>query len=559
MATGKRRSEHQEQSAPAQETLDLAFEAQEAAREASEHDLVEISPDDPAVDKEMLPSFALAPATRGVLKKANEAIVMRPVRGEVAFLSRKIYNTLLYHAQQQGLADKDTFSVPRSVLCKDAGFDSKDMQLLKERLLALMSSTIEWGWVGEPEKAPNGRLWEATTLVSYAGFFMDQSTKEVWIKWSYSKELKNQLLESTQYTKLSLAIIARLRSLPALALYELASRYATSPSRVSKRATWEAWVTILRGKPIKEYPTLDYRRFKKETLIQARAQVNAEQRDFVVDFKEFKSGRRVTHLQLVVTPLHSERPAMDTRASMDISLFNKMLSFGIHQYAADAIYSSCDEDVLREALLAVDQRIRNTKIPPVQNIEAYLKQRIKTLQDVIDADERNHPEWGEFDFKDKPSQQEGQGGEGQAPGNEEEGAAGESAGPQDADASQSTGDVTSGQPKPAAAPSKSPEQSEHIQALKSAYERKKTGKAREMYSEATVEQQQAWLRLFETEYLPTAPRTLNDTYAKKGVSAPLVRVPFFKWLAEKTWTEQLSDLELFRWGVENRILKFRDE
>lgn len=538
---------------------------------SEEPELQELDPNDPAIDKELLPSFALAPASRGVLKKANEAIVMRPIRGDFVFLSRKIYNVLLYHAQQQGLAEKDTFSIPRSALCKDAGFESKDMQMLKERLLALMSATVEWGWVGDPEKAPNGRLWEATTLLSYAGFYRGSNTGEIWVRWSYSKELKQQLLESNQYTKLSLAIIARLRSLPALALYELASRYATSPSRVSKRATWEAWVTILRGKPIKEYPTLDYRRFKKETIIPARAQVNSEQKDFVVDFKEFKTGKRVTHLQLVVTPQHPARPNMDARASMDISLFNRMLSLGIGQYTADAIYGSCDEDVLREAIGAVESRIKNTKIPPVQNVEAYLKQRVKTLQEVIDADERNHPEWGELPL-----------GEGGAAGNDEHESpreaqqgtvlergqheGGNEVPPQvgpplpvDVPETDTEGGRLRSNPHRAEGKDEPPAHSEHIDALRVAYERKKTARARAMFHEAIDDQQKEWQRDFEREYLPNATRTFIETYAKKGVSAPLVRVPFFKWLADRTWTEKPSDLELFRWGVENRILRFRDE
>ena len=35
--------------------------------------------------------------------KANEAIAIRPKRGKLTLLSRRIYNVFLYHAQQQGV------------------------------------------------------------------------------------------------------------------------------------------------------------------------------------------------------------------------------------------------------------------------------------------------------------------------------------------------------------------------------------------------------------------------------------------------------------------------
>ena len=37
------------------------------------------------------------------LAKANEAIAIRPKRGKLTLLSRRIYNALLYHAQKQGV------------------------------------------------------------------------------------------------------------------------------------------------------------------------------------------------------------------------------------------------------------------------------------------------------------------------------------------------------------------------------------------------------------------------------------------------------------------------
>ena len=42
--------------------------------------------------------------------KANEAIAIRPKRGKLTLLSRRIYNVFLYHAQQQGV-NKPSYSI----------------------------------------------------------------------------------------------------------------------------------------------------------------------------------------------------------------------------------------------------------------------------------------------------------------------------------------------------------------------------------------------------------------------------------------------------------------
>ena len=51
--------------------------------------------------------------------KANEAIAIRPKRGKLTLLSRRIYNVFLYHAQQQGV-EKPSYSILLSELIDDA-------------------------------------------------------------------------------------------------------------------------------------------------------------------------------------------------------------------------------------------------------------------------------------------------------------------------------------------------------------------------------------------------------------------------------------------------------
>ena len=65
--------------------------------------------------------------------KANEAIAIRPKRGKLTLLSRRIYNVFLYHAQQQGV-ENPSYSILLSELIDDARFTSNNTELLKSHI-----------------------------------------------------------------------------------------------------------------------------------------------------------------------------------------------------------------------------------------------------------------------------------------------------------------------------------------------------------------------------------------------------------------------------------------
>jgi len=79
--------------------------------------------------------------------KANEAIAIRPKRGRLTLLSRRIYNALLYHSQKQGV-DEPVYRLALSELIGDARFNSNNTELLKSHLRDMQATTIEWSISG---------------------------------------------------------------------------------------------------------------------------------------------------------------------------------------------------------------------------------------------------------------------------------------------------------------------------------------------------------------------------------------------------------------------------
>ena len=76
------------------------------------------------------------------VSKANEAIAIRPKRGKLTLLSRRIYNVFLYHAQRQGV-DNASYSILLSELIDDARFTSNNTELLKSHIRDMQATTID--------------------------------------------------------------------------------------------------------------------------------------------------------------------------------------------------------------------------------------------------------------------------------------------------------------------------------------------------------------------------------------------------------------------------------
>ena len=82
-------------------------------------------------------------STTSDLRKAVEAIAIRPQAGKLTLLTRKINNVLLAEAQRQGI-DEPSYRIPLSKLCAKADYDSTNMSLVKDQLRKMASTIVEW-------------------------------------------------------------------------------------------------------------------------------------------------------------------------------------------------------------------------------------------------------------------------------------------------------------------------------------------------------------------------------------------------------------------------------
>lgn len=309
------------------------------------------------------PPATQAPAAAQDLRKAVEAIAVRPHAGKLTLLTRKLNNVLMAEAQSQGLAIT-TYRIPLSKLCAKADYDSTNMVLVKEQLRKMASTTVEWN-----TGVKGSRRWGITSLLEVE---IIEEGNRCWIEWGYPAKLKEKLLAPEVYAKLSLQMQNSFRSAAALALYEICCRYADSPGHLTMRMPWQEWRPTLTGVPDGESETYaQYKYFKRDVVKPAVEEVN-NLTDLDVELIEHKQGRSVADLQFTVRPKSQSELPLDDHNLFDLSLVARLAALGFPAAQAEKLYSDTDENKLRATLTYVEKRLKQTS-PPIANPQAYFR------------------------------------------------------------------------------------------------------------------------------------------------------------------------------------------
>jgi hypothetical protein len=331
-------------------------------------------------------SGALTTLESGDLKqfrKTNEAIGLRVVEGNLSLLSRKVFNVMMYHAQEMkepGLnapidtpAAKKYFWIPLSDLARDAAYDSKDVQYLKQQLEDMQNIKLlmenERQWTSE-------RLVSSVTLVNPEGF--NKHSGQVWFGFAFPPEVHEQVMAPSTYTRLSIVYQSSLKSGSALALYEICRRYATNPSKVTFIQSYEHWYGVITGNPISAAAPPVYKYFKRDTLKPAIAEINALT-DINIELVEHKNGRRVEKLQFRVEQNLQPQLEFPAPPVIDVELIGRIMKFGFSQSDASDLIAKHPDDVIRAAIARVEIRAESTNMSPLGTPAGYFRW---TLQDI---------------------------------------------------------------------------------------------------------------------------------------------------------------------------------
>ncbi|KJZ18469.1 replication initiation protein [Loktanella sp. S4079] len=160
---------------------------------------------------------ALSGALRRAEVKKNVAAIH--VSGKLTLLQRKLSNVLLLNAYDT-LIHKQSHAIDARTLCTMIGYNSNDMETLKQSLRGLVETSAEWDMLDE-----NGQQeWGVSSLLAYA------KLKGGVCEYSYSAALAEKLHDPKVFALINLNIQRRFTSGHALALYENCYRFVRTGS-----------------------------------------------------------------------------------------------------------------------------------------------------------------------------------------------------------------------------------------------------------------------------------------------------------------------------------------
>lgn len=153
---------------------------------------------------------------RGAVKKHVAAI---HVSGKLTLLQRKLSNVLLLNAYDT-LISSTRHQIDARTLCLMIGYNSNDMDTLKQSLRGLAETVAEWDMLDERGQ----QEWGVSSLLSFARL------RGGVCEYAYSPALAEKLHDPKVFALINLNIQRRFTSGHALALYENCYRFVRTGS-----------------------------------------------------------------------------------------------------------------------------------------------------------------------------------------------------------------------------------------------------------------------------------------------------------------------------------------
>lgn len=431
-------------------------------------------------------------AAEQAVNKANEAIAIRPKRGRMTLLSRRIYNVFLFHAQEQGV-DKPTYSLLLSELIGDARFTSNNTEILKSHIRDMQATTIEWH-----TSSAGAQKWTSTQLLGPVTIDEPGRGRACTITWSYPEPIRERLVRPAHYTRVLLEISSQMRSYAAAVLYELGARYLTSPGRLTMREDTIWWASVLTGRS--DITKVDYRILHRDTIKKALVELDTLNDGFRMELVEHRRGRKVEEIQFRVVPKvqQSLEGLRDSAKNVfDLALVERVISIGLKKIDAQDLYAVTDEGVLRGAVEHVEARMKSQTLPPLKSAPAYLRDALKKGYAEVQEEEARPPQ----PHAPKPLRLE-----------------------------------------------------EKMQMLREDWNNDQAVRARAQYQEEMPDgQQQAYVERFEAEYIPTAASPIARAWRKDGINSRIASTTFYRWLATVLWPGPVTDSELLEFSMSRQV------
>lgn len=310
------------------------------------------------------------------IKKPVEMLAIVPKKDRISVLARKTYNVMIHEAQMQG-GDKDVYRMRLRDLVLDLDFNSENVEVLKNHLRQMASTTIEW----QSPTRGEGAAWGVTAMISQAEIKLEGG--ETFIEWSYATKIKNAILSPDRFAKISFSYQAELKTHAGLALYEICTRYIDNFGGLTARNPWQWWRPVLTGFPESATPHegayAEWKYFNRDIVKLAVAEVN-QVTNLVVTAIEHKVGRSVKELQFKVERKPDVSMLGASNKPVNMRDLGRAIKAGIPQDRAEKLMSRVSDERFNTAINDLEERLQATNMPAVRSPEKFLKAILDSSQ-----------------------------------------------------------------------------------------------------------------------------------------------------------------------------------
>lgn len=319
------------------------------------------------------------------LAKPNGLIAMKPTRGRLTTVGRKVYNSLLFQTQQALAGDDEAigadgyFEAPLKVLLQDARIEASGQNLenVKRYLEEMQSTQVDWLAISTADRihshSENGEevLFDSSGLVYRSKIVRRDGL--LWVKWRLPEEIVAALAskENVLWTRLQLQTIAKLGSYTAVALYEICSRYKTHAAGLTSRQAVEWWTDAL-SQSADGTGRREWRKFKAEKLKPAIEEINSVT-DLQIELLEYKQGRAVSEAQFSIKRL--PRALADSKAAptVDLALNDRLRKLGISDDQTAELCRRFGVERVRAKARELEIRVAAPDLSKVTSVLGYFK------------------------------------------------------------------------------------------------------------------------------------------------------------------------------------------
>lgn len=303
---------------------------------------------------------ALAPKKSLELKKHVGLIHST---NKLSLLERKIANALLYNAYDN-LQVQNEHKVHIPTLCVLIGYNSNDYRTIKNSLISLISTVLEWNLVDKNQEGSEG-VWIASAMLA------DAKIEGPICTYSYSNRLRELCYHPEFYGRLNMKVLALFKSTYGLALYENCIRYQNI-----SQTPWFDMFTYRKLMGVGEGKYVLFRDLKKRVINPSINEVNRYS-PIKVEVETKKHGRNVIAIRFLIIKKNEASTALSFEQNeKDLTINDRLkIDYGFSNIQIEKVLNDYNEAYLLEKMKIIESSasFRNGKI---RHLSRYLEKAL---------------------------------------------------------------------------------------------------------------------------------------------------------------------------------------